>query len=111
MVLLVSYSTHACFSSLSTSSSSSSSSPYSVLPITTNPVSRLLMNPIDQHAKSFDGACTYAPIMTKKRAGTIAKVSSEIRDGVNLQTTKLEISAPANPSDIFFPFAQSLKCL
>lgn len=38
MALLVSYSTLACFSSLSTSSSmSSSSSPYSILPITTNP--------------------------------------------------------------------------
>lgn len=37
MALLVSYSNHACFSSLSTSSSSSSSSPYSILPITTNP--------------------------------------------------------------------------
>lgn len=44
------------------------------------------MNPIDQHAKSFDGACTYAPIMTKKRAGTIAKVSSEIRDGGESQS-------------------------
>jgi len=49
-------------------------------------VSRLLTNPIDQHAKSFDGACTYAPIMTKKRAGTIAKVSSEIHDGGESQS-------------------------
>lgn len=44
-------------------------------------VSRLHLKTIDRHAKSFDGACTYAPIMTTKRAGIIAKISSEIPDG------------------------------
>lgn len=44
------------------------------------------MNPIDQHAKSFNGACTYVPVMTKKRAGTLAKVSSKIRDGGESQS-------------------------
>ncbi|KAG2689882.1 hypothetical protein I3843_09G159300 [Carya illinoinensis] len=48
--------------------------------------SRFLMNPIDRHAKSFDGVCICAPTVTNKRAGIIAYVSLEVADGGGSQS-------------------------